>query len=72
MPLTIDLAIFILMIPKCEGKKKKSSIPIVYTFSAAVILVLPSASLADRAPMPTDGKTVQNDIQVCKYFKSIY
>lgn len=59
MPLITGDTIFISMIPKWEGKGKKSSIPIVYTFSAAVILVLPSASLAERAPMPTDGKTVQ-------------
>lgn len=56
---------------KLVGKKNKASMSqkfIRYTFSAAVILVLPSASLADRAPMPTDGKTVQIDIQVRKYF----
>lgn len=30
---------------------------IFHTFSPAELLLLPSASLAERAPMPTDGNT---------------
>lgn len=31
-----------------------------FTFSAADTLVLPSASLAERAPIPVDGRTIKN------------
>lgn len=33
------------------------------TFSPAEMFVLPSASLAERAPMPIDGKTIHKNLQ---------
>lgn len=51
-------------ISKAKGWKnmqlKKTSISSIDTFSPAEVLVLPSASLADRAPVPIDGKTVDH------------
>jgi hypothetical protein len=44
------------------GENKKEII----TFSPAERLVLPSASLAERAPMPIDGKTITQQIKFIK------